>query len=109
MKTMNITLVRDAMWFTLADILREKLCFERSKTGACCHTHKRGKLKGMNPCSYTVSMIEAIENGFATATMQHVIDHVASKRCRNSSCNHRGCHKIDNALQSVQVETRRAA
>ncbi len=89
------------MWFTVADILGQKLCFERMKTGRCCHTSKRGKHKGQNPCNVTQKMIDAIGDDFQSATPDEVIEHLESKRCRNRGCNHKGCNEIDTAVRSL--------
>lgn len=91
------------MWFTIANLLEQKLCFERTKTGCCRHINKRGKLKGKNPCTYTQRMINACSDGFSSASPAEVIEHLESKRCRNRGCNHRSCAEIDNALRNVDL------
>jgi hypothetical protein len=91
-------------WFTVADILEQKQCFERGKTGRCSHTAKRGPAKGSNPCDYTQKCIDACTDGFIRVSADEVLAHLESKRCRNKGCNHKGCAEIDNAL--IQIEAR---
>jgi hypothetical protein len=90
-------------FFTVADILEQKQCFERKRTGCCSHTAKRGPAKGQNPCDYTQQCIDACGNGFIRIPVEDVLAHLESKRCRNRGCNHKGCAEIDNALRQVDV------
>jgi hypothetical protein len=36
-------------------------------------------------------------------SVEEVLDHLSSKRCRNKSCNHKGCAEVDNILATVEA------
>ena len=89
-------------WFSVITILEQKQCFERERTGRCSHLLKRGKNKGRNPCDVTQDMIDACFDGFIENSQGDVIDHLKTKRCRNSGCNHKGCSEVDRLVRQFE-------
>ena len=89
------------MWFAIADKLRSHQCFERNKTGRCNCRLRRGKHKGSNPCNYCQTMIDACDGFTSGITPLDVVDYLSTKRCRNKSCNHKGCTETDRLVSTA--------
>jgi len=81
-------------WYSVADKLENTQCFERKRTGSCSHnTNGKG-------CGKTQMMIEACNDKFKNGTTpDEVIKHLATKRCRNKCCIHKGCSEVDRLVK----------